>query len=136
MSKDYTKHFDELNKKINHLRVIVDEYKAMNKKLIKQIEFIEEQDHNDNGGYEPRKWRGHPRSGMIPMPDLFEIFHGNVRCDMAQGPCSCRAGHSREDWVSRCKNKTMRYTRTEKATFRRLIRFIDAMERGEDCGTP
>lgn len=34
-----------------------------------------------------------PYSGPFPLPDFIKTRNGGAECDMAAGPCSCRAWH-------------------------------------------
>ncbi len=40
-------------------------------------------------------------SSWIPMPTEIELRNGNVLCDMAAGPCSCKAYHNVDETIER-----------------------------------
>ena len=40
-------------------------------------------------------------SNWIPMPTEVELRNGNVLCDMAAGPCACKAYHNVEETIER-----------------------------------
>ena len=73
------------------------------------------------------EWQGHPRSGMIPMPTGFHLTNGGTPCDMAKGPCSCGATHSRAGWVWVAGSSRLSSPQ-ERRVINRLIAFLDEKE--------
>lgn len=77
---------------------------------------------------DPKRWHGRNNNGCIPMPDGFLIRNGSQECDMAAGPCSCGAWHSRADWTWKINNDVMGYSAHEKKVFSKLIQVVDEEE--------
>jgi hypothetical protein len=80
---------------------------------------------------DPKKWHGKNNNDIVPMPDGFDIHNAsNEPCDMASGPCSCGAWHSRADWVSRKANQYGQgYRASERGVFAKLVEVVDESER-------
>lgn len=77
-------------------------------------------------------WKGKNNNGIVPMPDCIVTHNGyNEKCDMAYGPCSCGAWHSRKDWERRIADDIMGYTKAQKRVFQQIVDIVDEQERNE-----
>lgn len=73
-------------------------------------------------------WKGHPRSGMVLLPEGVVLYNGGQRCDMAQGPCACGASHNRLGWLRLLSNPVWMLDDDEKETIQRMINTLDRRE--------
>ena len=73
-------------------------------------------------------WNGFNKNGIVPMPDGIVTKNGGTECDMAAGPCSCGAWHSRKDWQRRITDTVMGYSKMQKQVFQKIIDIVDGQE--------
>lgn len=70
-----------------------------------------------------------PSPSLIPYPKEWpQYYNSNTPCDMADGPCCCKAWHSLGEWSERWKDISLEHINKLKEKFVDIIGVVESMK--------